>query len=297
MAGFGKMDGLIVGLWDFFRGKRGERKRRFSTLCLLANAQDESTWTLETSKTALKGLFTEGEENHGLLPDLKLAKLEGLLLRVSTDNYLPELLDALQDEYRRLFCKDKDLPAIATNQPKNKDAIRETLIVLALRVHKLRAARQILATTRFIITVAASTLVFVVGLAAFRRFPSGGANHSQLLLLAVSGSFGALVSSLQRLYGLTAADVRWFPPNFVLVFVSMLANQLLSIFEGWIFAVVLLLIFVGKLVQTSAASQFDISSLTDCKTVCIALVFGFAAGFSERLVPDLIDRISTKPKA
>jgi len=131
-----------------------------------------------------------------------------------------------------------------------------------------------------------------------------------LLLVILAGMIGALFSALARLYQVDQASLALISPT-----VQALGGGDLMMYSfvpplvGAIAAVVLYLVFVGGLMS---GSLFPTISCVDGKTcsdvtemmrnylpagpqdVGKALVWAFAAGFSERLVPDLLQGLVTK---
>jgi len=125
----------------------------------------------------------------------------------------------------------------------------------------------------------------------------------------LSGCLGAFFSALTRLYSfetlpkalLDSAPVKI--RNWHLLFYSLIPPLI-----GAIAAAVLYLVFAGEFITSNLFPSFiskqsicaDIDCLTDgfgpakAKDYAKSLVWGFVAGFSERLVPDTILLIQTK---
>lgn len=219
--------------------------------------------------------------------------LEGTLLRRVRAACLPELAHAYQDEYHKLCGKDVNLPTVVTEELKAGDpAIREKLIVLACLVRQMRTARVLLARIRWTLAMFIPVGLALVSALAARLYLRAENPEERIAILGVAGALGAMVSSIQRLYSLTAAEFRWFPPYTRLVSLGITANQLLALFEGWLFAVVLFLLFKAGIVTGTIFPAIDECCPTTCADVAKVLVWGFVAGFSERLVPDLMDTLS-----
>jgi hypothetical protein len=134
-----------------------------------------------------------------------------------------------------------------------------------------------------------------------------------LLLIILAGMLGALFSALMRLYQVDQASLALITPT-----VQELGGGYLVTYSfvppliGAIAAVVLYLIFVAGLMS---GSLFPTISCVDGKTctdvtelmrfyvpagpqdVGKALVWAFIVGFSERLVPDLLQGLVTKEQS
>ena len=133
---------------------------------------------------------------------------------------------------------------------------------------------------------------------------------SLLLVVALCGSLGALFSALTRLYALND-----LPAALMSEAITKLASKELMIYSlsspvvGCIAAVVLYLVFAGQIVSgeafpaftckagdgkcTSLALMMDHWGPNEAKDYAKALIWGFVAGFSERLIPDTLQTIST----
>jgi hypothetical protein len=125
----------------------------------------------------------------------------------------------------------------------------------------------------------------------------------------LSGSLGALFSALIRLYNvedlpkaLIARELEGMPSKYLLIY------SLVPIVIGAIAAAVLYVVFAGKLVTNDVFPVFECRPAGDgCKTFISfisywgpkapedfakILVWGFIAGFAERLVPDTLQTLS-----
>ena len=134
-----------------------------------------------------------------------------------------------------------------------------------------------------------------------------------LPLVIVAGILGAFFSALIRLYNVDAAGA---------LLVSSTAQELkgrhLFMYSfvppvvGAIAAVVLYMIFVARLIQGTLFPEFGCAAGKSCASVqemmhnfqpktaedyAKAMIWGFIAGFSERLVPDVLQTLVNKQKA
>jgi hypothetical protein len=134
-----------------------------------------------------------------------------------------------------------------------------------------------------------------------------------LVLVMLAGMIGALFSALTRLYNVDQARLALITPT-----VRDLGGRYMIMYSfvppviGAIAAVVLYLIFIGQLIRggmfpdISCRPNMSCASLSDLmanywptnpQDYGKALVWAFAAGFSERLVPDLLQGLVSKQKA
>jgi hypothetical protein len=138
----------------------------------------------------------------------------------------------------------------------------------------------------------------------------GNISPPLLLLVILAGMLGALFSALTRLYQVDQASLALISPT-----VQALGGGYLMMYSfvppliGAIAAVVLYLIFVGGLMSGSLFPTLSCVDGKSCANVIElmqnyvpagpqdvgkALVWAFAAGFSERLVPDLLQGLVSK---
>jgi hypothetical protein len=131
-----------------------------------------------------------------------------------------------------------------------------------------------------------------------------------LVLVMLAGMLGAFFSALMRLYGVDQASIALISPT-----VQQLGGPYLMMYSlvppviGAIAAVVLYLVFIGKLLEgalfpaISCVTDQVCASLMDIMNYYVpskpedygkALVWSFAAGFSERLVPDMLQGLVSK---
>jgi hypothetical protein len=134
-----------------------------------------------------------------------------------------------------------------------------------------------------------------------------------LVLVMLAGMLGAFFSALMRLYGVDQASIALISPT-----VQQLGGRYLMMYSlvppviGAIAAVVLYLVFIGKLLEgalfpaiscvpdqvcTSLMDIMNYYAPTKPEDYGKALVWSFAAGFSERLVPDMLQGLVTKEQA
>jgi hypothetical protein len=134
-----------------------------------------------------------------------------------------------------------------------------------------------------------------------------GAEPSIFLIATFAGSLGAFVSSLTRMYNF--ADL---PAAFAMEKTSfrrrtMLIYSFVPAVIGTIAAAILYLVFASQIVTGALFPSFACLPGKECTTIgsliddfgpdkahdyAKMIFWGFAAGFSERLVPDLVTRLA-----
>ena len=157
-----------------------------------------------------------------------------------------------------------------------------------------------------------STLVLgLVFLAVMLYFDKTGRGPSIMVAVIVAGALGGFVSSLRRLYGFQ--DI--FPrKNYIRLFRKLnfyvIAYSLVPALVGMIGAVVVYVIFAAGLLKGDLFPEFYcVTGDGTCDefhrfvyywsphgptAYAKALVWGFIAGFSERFVPDILNRLGSE---
>jgi hypothetical protein len=147
--------------------------------------------------------------------------------------------------------------------------------------------------------------------AADASIPIASVNLPILAFVAMAGALGAFFSALSRLYSLNDLPAALMHPD-----LRRLRNKYLLMYSlippltGIIGAVVLYVMVAGNLLDGDLFAHFECSLGKDqcgkqfinllswapdqAKDYAKALVWGFVAGFSERLVPDAIGRLGEK---
>ncbi|MFN3880475.1 MAG: hypothetical protein ACK4L8_03495 [Nitrincola lacisaponensis] len=162
----------------------------------------------------------------------------------------------------------------------------------------------------FLATLLACTVTFFT---VFAHEQEGGKGATTLTVVMLAGILGSFVSALNRIY--SSRDI--FPhqkykdilggANLYLVIYSIIPPMV-----GAIASVVLYLVFAGELINGSMFPSFSCSHASeDCNNFknfvkhwspeeavdyAKAIVWGFLAGFSERLVPDILNKITSSAK-
>lgn len=164
----------------------------------------------------------------------------------------------------------------------------------AFEVHRQMVVALFIATTTLVVLLAAGLLL---------------STATALMVVAGAGALGGFVSALRRLY----AFQRIFPKDFFTtrhrIDAYLVVYSMIPSLVGTIAAVVLYLVFASRLVEGDLFPRFDLDTLDpeadafrnfvsnwkpDGPTeYAKALVWSFIAGFSERFVPDLLERFAS----
>lgn len=155
-------------------------------------------------------------------------------------------------------------------------------------------------------------LALVLFLSLWIAFKIGNSSPALMPLVIGAGMLGALFSALMRLYHVDEAGVALITPTVqglggIYVFMYSLVPPVV----GAIAAVVLYLVFVGKFLAGGLFPEISCVPGKECNDVLglmqnywpskpedygKALVWSFIAGFSERLVPDILQSLVVKSK-
>jgi hypothetical protein len=168
-------------------------------------------------------------------------------------------------------------------------------------------AHRLLVMWLFICTLSAA-IPFLILVLYFDVTGRGGVTI--MIPVMAAGAGGAFVSSLRRLYGFE--DI--FPRrNYARLFRRLdfyvIAYSLVPVLVGIIGAVMIYLIFAGGLLKSDLFPEFictapdkgcdDFHGFVsnwmpkDAAANAKAIVWGFIAGFSERFVPNILNRLAT----
>ena len=162
---------------------------------------------------------------------------------------------------------------------------------------------------QMVIALFSATLIVSIALAAGLI----ASRVTALMVVAAGGALGGFVSALRRLY----AFQRVFPQNFFRsmkrINLYLIVYSMIPSLVGAIGAVVLYMIFASGLVKGDLFPAFDMSQVDPNRDdfqnfianwqpsgpidYAKALVWSFIAGFSERFVPDLLDRFASSQRS
>jgi hypothetical protein len=167
-------------------------------------------------------------------------------------------------------------------------------------------AHRLLVMWLFICTLSAG-IPFLILVLYFDKTARGGVTI--MIPVMAAGAGGAFVSSLRRLYGFE--DI--FPRrSYIRLFRKLdfyvIAYSLVPVLVGIIGAVMIYLLFAGGLLKGDLFPDFICAPNQSCDDFhgfvanwvpkdaaanAKAIVWGFVAGFSERFVPNILNRLAT----
>jgi hypothetical protein len=196
-----------------------------------------------------------------------------------------------------------DIPADGTEKRAEPETAADAAAVQAkiLGAYKQMLAYQFGGTVLLAGTVAVALLL---------SYGFGNITPPLLVLVMLAGMLGAFFSALTRLYNVDQASIALITPT-----VQQLGGKYLMMYSlvppviGAIAAVVLYLIFIGKLLEGGLFPSISCVKGKECISLMDlmnwywpsnpedygkALVWSFAAGFSERLVPDVLQGLVSK---
>lgn len=201
----------------------------------------------------------------------------------------------------------------------NDDGLRANCLYMLSQVQRLRALRKGFNRVRSYVTALATILLVLLIFLIIVWYRTATSNTQTSMFatttLVFTGMLGGCVSALARLYSVSWINgIATGTDNLGDTFFSLLLNFILAILEGGLFAVILYTVFLGHIVSGSLFPVFQTiteANKGDFKLYHIyfeqglashadfakALVWGFIAGFSERLVPDFIGTLGTSLKA
>jgi hypothetical protein len=166
----------------------------------------------------------------------------------------------------------------------------------------------------FMGTIGIIVLVLMMIVPFYLRSAAGDASAvtpSIFLLVAIGGALGAFMSALSRLYNLRDLPVALISDELSgLSTLHMAIYSLVPAFVGAISAALLYFLFAGGLLQgslfptfacaetacTSFASLVNDWGPATASDFAKVLVWGFVAGFAERLVPDALGTLARSVK-
>jgi hypothetical protein len=206
------------------------------------------------------------------------------------------------------------LGRLAPADSSEEETLRAQALELTVQKHRLLKIRHGFNVIRSTVGLIATLLVLlfcglIVGYFASETRTAQEQSTFATSMLVLAGMLGGCVSALSRLYSVAwSANLATGAENLGHLFWSLVINFLLAVIEGGIFAVLLYLAFMGNLVSGTLFPTFRNPVPTDMNLFHIflerglnshgdfakALVWGFLAGFSERLVPDFLNTLGGK---
>jgi hypothetical protein len=227
-------------------------------------------------------------------------EVDDLRIRVAGfRDMLSHLLTA--ESYAKLSTQFADL-----SQEVGESKLRAEAHALASRIYRryegVPAVEQL--RRRIITTIFAIAGAILLLLLAFFRWEQ---DYAVAAWTGAAGALGASVSTMSRLYDI---DARHEPFKTWLTIESGQVTLLFAPLVGAIFALVLLAIFRGAVITGILFPEFKdecwdfltMARSTGCSPtlaldVAKLMLWGFAAGWGERMVPDVLDKLAPKTKA
>jgi hypothetical protein len=267
-------------------------------------------------KKAIDDLIKKGTENPPL-SWLELYDLESMILRVLDDASLRDEAWAVREEFRGLATAELYEAYRASGPPDPRDpktppgAVRTDVEGVLRKIQELRIGRSYLDVIRgyttgltFCVAVLIVVMTLWIGLSETKT------NVPVLLLVCAGGAFGAGISMLQRLSQIPSkGDLVARYPNASRKFVWMI-SPLLNLAQGSLAAVVLYFIFRAGLLEGPLFPKFTAAGVPAATQPAVQellhgelptggvveaaklFVWSLVSGTAERLVPDLLTRLS-----
>ena len=242
-------------------------------------------------------------------PWLELFELEARNLRLQPEPLLRRRIWRLRQEYQRLATADLYDAYVKSNPPDPQKAVSAEVVAdaafLSDELQRLRVGRNLMEIVRTYLTVTAVVFTFLALGGAVRRYNvSPSPPFNVLIWLPVVAVFGSFFSLMSRLYRIPVKGdlIERFPSRWRVF--TWLLSPYLSAAQGMVAALALYFFFragVGGQVSIfpnlAAADGLITLQTLAASEVAKLLLWGFVAGFSERLVPDMLSQLAEKANA
>lgn len=252
-----------------------------------------------------------------------LSGLEMAVLQLLPEPNLQRLAWSLRARYAEiagpawsdLYEQSCPPPVSASSAPAM--SLRADLTVLLSELQRLRAVTQVREEQRARITFRAALGAFglmTLAILLFFLFPNrpGGPNHPSppgtlphdwqiICFVIATGAIGGLISMLRRIQAASGAGIAQVDT------IALGAGEVgvtLSPLYGAVFALVLYFVFMGSLLDAKLDGMSLFPALDPKSGLMSAygdfaklLVWSFIAGFAEKFVPDVLDRLTARNQA
>src|SRR5271166_4761900 len=262
---------------------------------------------------SLKERYLKGERH---LTWGDLCAFEGLLLRLRTASELREQVWAIEARYKAIAAgaEYEDHAKLAPLDAKtaSEDELRSRIQVLLSELYRLYMVtaccedmRKVASCSVSIVLVIFLVLFFVAEVVSERGFPRGGPFEIPTLpAICFAGAVGGFISAQRRLQSVSKRGESLID----LIELSSKSGYWLAPLTGAVFAIVLYLLFVAKLLKpplfpTIATPSIGLETGMPFRVFAVGtgpstgldwgllLIWSFIAGFAERFVPDALDRL------
>lgn len=266
---------------------------------------------------AIDTLIARGQKEP--LSWLELYNLEAMIILMMDDERLRTEAWSIREEFRNLSTDEFYKAYLNSNPPadprdSNTDVklVRRDIENLLRKLHELRLGRSLLDVIRAYttaLTFGVTTILIVTTIVVAFFVRQGRGNFPAVLLVVSGGVFGAGLSMLQRLSQIPSKGdlIPRYPAASRRV--VWILTPMLALVQGALAAISLYFIFRAGLLQGPLFPEFPPSTNVDAAAspsiaellcgninkvdvMAKLLVWSLVAGTAERLVPDLLSRLS-----